>query len=147
MNKTCEYFQMLVSGFVDGELEEAEREGLQSHLNGCEACRGELEKVRRLVSAASSLRPDDLPEETWNAFIENVYNRLERKTGWTVLIIGLGVLTAFAGYEFAAAPWGSASMKTLIAMPVVGLSILFESVLRERLTAAKHDRYSREVAR
>lgn len=48
---------------------------------------------------------------------------------------------------FVTLPWASAPVKLLLALPAVGLAILFVSVLRERLAAIKHDRYSREVQR
>jgi anti-sigma factor RsiW len=147
MMDTCQDFELLISGLLDNELKGADRARLMAHLETCAACREEFDKMKRLVSAASNLTAPPLPEEVWNAFLEGVYNRLERRTGWTVLIVGLAILVGFGAYQFIVQPWGSVLEKVLVAMPVIGVSILFDSVLRERLAAAQHDRYSREVIR
>lgn len=103
--------------------------------------------MRRLVGAVSGLRVDSPPDEVWDTFLQGVYNRVERRTGWTIFILGAIALTLFGIYQFVVEPWGSALIKVLIAIPVVGLIIVFVSILRERLFVMKTDRYSREVQR
>ncbi len=103
--------------------------------------------MAKLVSASDTLRVEAPPEEVWDTFMEGVYNRMERQTGWIVFVCGLAVLTLFGIYQFVVNPWGPALVKLMVAAPVVGLGVLFVSVLRQRLFVAKTDRYSREVQR
>lgn len=83
----------------------------------------------------------------WETFLDNVYNRVERRTGWVILILGSLIPALIGIYAFIVQPWTSTLQKILIAAPTIGLSILFISVLRQRLYVAKTDRYSRDVKR
>jgi hypothetical protein len=87
------------------------------------------------------------PDEVWDTFRDSVYNRMERKTGWVFFIIGAIALTSFGVYCFIMEPWTTALRKTLIAVPVMGLLVLFVSVLRQRLFVYRTDRYSQEIKR
>ena len=147
MMKECNAIQPLMSGYLDGELADDDKVRLERHLASCETCRQEFEKIKRLVNAASQFRVESPPEEVWDTFLDGVYNRIERGTGWVVFVIGAAALSAWGIYLFVTEPWGPAVEKLLIATPIVGLAIVFVSILRERLFVAKTDRYSREVKR
>ena len=147
MGENCKDIQALISGYLDGELGPEDREKVERCLAEDGAFREEFEKMKRLVSAASSLRVETPPEEVWNQFLEGVYNRLERQVGWILFIIGATALGLYGGYLFLTESWGSAFVKVLVATPVVGLLIVFISVLRQRYYIAKTDRYSKEVKR
>jgi len=147
MAEECESFRLLMSGCLDGELTADDRGRLEGHLASCGVCREEFGRMKRLVEATSGLRVDEPPEEVWETFMDGVYNRMERQTGWIVFIVGAAALAVFGIYLFLVEPWGSALVKLLIATPVVGLAVVFISVLRERLSVAKTDRYSKEVER
>lgn len=137
----------LISGYLDDELSAEQRAEVERRLGEDDAFREEFDKMKRIVSAASGLHVEDPPEEVWDTFLDGVYNRVERRTGWLVFIVGLVLLTAFGVYRFIVEPWGPALVKVLIATVVIGLAVLFISVLRQRLHAAKTDRYSKEVHR
>lgn len=147
MKENCNQFRTFISGLLDGELDAQQQVQLQTHLEACPECRAELQQMKQLVLAANALKPSPPPQEVWDSFLDGVYNRIERKTGWFIFIVGAVVLAGFGVYLFVCEPWGSALIKTLIATPVVGLALIFVSILRERLVAAKTDRYSREIQR
>lgn len=148
MSRCEEHYRILISGYLDGELEPASKEDLENHLRECGACQRELDVMRRLFwGTTSAFAVSDLPEKAWDDFLDNVYNRLERKTGWAILLAGGVCLVLYAVYVFFMEPWTSALVKVLFATPIAGLAILFVSVLRQRLEDAKTDRYSREVHR
>ena len=138
---------MLMSGFLDGELEEDDRQKLERHLATCEACASEFKKMKRIVDASAGLSVTPPPEEVWDTFMDGVWNRAERGTGWAIFIVGVVILALWGVYAFATEPWGSALVKVLVATPFVGLGIVFISVLRQRMFVAKTDRYSKEVKR
>ena len=147
MTHECETMQPLMSGYLDGELNADDRAALEAHLARCASCREEFERMKQLVSAASELRAEPPPEEVWDTFLDGVYNRIERRTGWVVLVIGIVVLAGLGIYEFIVDPWGPALLKVIVALPVIGLGVLLVSVLRQRLLVAKTDRYSKEIMR
>lgn len=147
MNEERERVHELISGYLDGELGPEDRAKVERCIAEDAAFREEFETMKRLVTAASRIRFESPPEEVWDTFLDGVYNRMERRFGWVVFIVGAMALAGFGVYVFVREPWVSALVKVLIATPIVGLAILFVSVLRQRLTAAKTDRYSKEIDR
>ena len=147
MNQTCEEIQGLISGLLDEELTPEDLDRVERHIAGCPACREELENMKLLMAAASGLEVQAPPEEVWDTFLDNVYNRIERKTGWLFFTVGVIVLAVYASYHFVVDDWAGATEKTLIAAPIIGLAVLFVSVLRQRLFVRRTDRYSREIKR
>lgn len=137
----------LISGYLDGELSLQDRAHVEQLMDENEAFRKEFEEMKKLVSAVSRLDVEHPPEEVWDTFLQGVYNRMERRVGWVLVIVGAAILAVLGVYWFIVDPWGSALLKLLVACPIVGLIVLFVSVLRERLLAAKTDRYSKEVER
>ena len=147
MNRQCDAVQALMSGYLDGELRPEERARVDSHVETCHVCRQEFASIKQLISTSSGIAVAAPPEEVWETFLDGVYNRLERRTGWFLFVIGAVGLIALAIYYFVTEPFASAFQKTFLAVPAVGFSILFVSVLRQRLFAAKTDRYSRDIRR
>jgi len=148
MSRPDEEYRVLISGYLDDELESEVRAELEAHLEECPKCQRELDTMKRLFwGTSAAFAADDLPQETWDEFLDNVYNRLERKTGWVVFVFGVLCLTLFGTYVFLMEPWTSALIKLLVATPVAGLAILFVSVLRQRLENLKSDRYTKEIHR
>ena len=148
MNRCEEHYRVLISGLLDGELNGEQRAELDAHLATCAGCQRELDSLRRLFVGTGEAFGGELPPDAvWDQFLDDVYNRMERKTGWMLLVIGLILLCAFGTYAFIVEPWGPALIKILVATPVIGLILLFISVLRQRLENLKTDRYTREVHR
>ena len=53
MKELCSKFSVDLSAHFDGELEAEEEHALKSHLEGCERCRANLEKMRKIRSVMS----------------------------------------------------------------------------------------------
>lgn len=147
MHEKHEDTQALISGYLDGELDPETQDRVERLLETDPAFRKEFDRMKRLIEATSDMAVEAPPEEVWDTFLDDVYNRLERQTGWTVFIAGLTVLAALGTVWFVVADWAPMPIKVAVAAPAVGLTILFVSVLRQRLFVAKTDRYSREVKR
>lgn len=145
-NRDDEEFEVLLSGYLDGELGPAERERFELMLQERPSRRDDLASMQQLVAGTAAVyagvRP---PDAAWDDFLNGVYNRLERRAGWIFLCIGIAGLAIFGLVEFVFEPWASAIEKIILAAPVIGLAVLFISVLRHRLHARKTDRYEREV--
>ena len=138
--------EILISGYLDGELDGEIRACVEARLDADPRFRAELERMRGVTAVAEeALLP--LPEDAaWDGFLDGVYNRVERRTGWLLFCGGLLALAVYALLMFVLHP-GNPLVKLLISVPVLGLAILFFSVLRQRLCVAKTDRYSREIQR
>ena len=52
---SCHDVEILLDGYVDGELSPDERLRVQRHLADCAACRAAVDETRSLVAAASEL--------------------------------------------------------------------------------------------
>ncbi len=98
-----------------------------------------------MVRASKELSAPAVDDEIWDAFLDNVYNRVERRLGWTLLLVGLVIVAGVLLYEAIVLPWATPAFKALFAVPLAGLFMLFISVLRQRLHVARSDRYSRDV--
>lgn len=141
-----EEFEVLMCGYLDGELDPQQRERFELMLHECPSRREELESMRHLCAGATAVYAGvRVPDAEWDGFLNNVYNRMERRAGWVLLLIGLLALLLFGAVEFVREPWGSALLKIAVAAPLVGIAVLFISVLRHRMHAIKTDRYEREV--
>ncbi|MBI1320836.1 MAG: hypothetical protein GC168_18075 [Candidatus Hydrogenedens sp.] len=148
MSDTQEEFEVLASGFIDGELDDTQRRRLEALLAEAPSRQHELDALRRIASGTTALlRPDEPPDADFDTFLDDVYNRMERSTGWWILVLGAVALGVYGVFAFVTEPWGPAFLKVLVATPVAGLGILFLSVLRNRLHTLKTDRYEREVHR
>lgn len=148
MSQCEEHYRVLISGRLDGELTENQSAELDAHLADCFECQREMNSLQRLfVGTGDAFGGETPPDEEWDRFLDHVYNRMERRTGWILLILGVTLLSIFGTYQFVVDPWGSALLKTLVAIPVIGFLVLFISVLRQRMESIKTDRYEREVHR
>ncbi len=146
-NDTKDEMRTLMTGYLDGELEPDEKARFEHYIEQHPEFKSEFKEMELLVDAASELEAETLPDEVWDTFLEDVYNRLERRTGWTLLILGATLLAFLGVYGFIVIPWATTQVKLLAAIPLAGLFILFGSVLRERLFILKTDKYSRDVKR
>lgn len=140
-------FQDLISGYLDDELSAEDRIRLEEQMQRDPALREEYEQMKLTVETADRARYADPPEEDWDAFMQGVYNRAERGFGWALIVLGAAVWTAIGAYYFVMDSWTDAVTKLLVAAPIVGLVVLFVSILRQRMHVARRDRYSREVQR
>jgi predicted anti-sigma-YlaC factor YlaD len=148
---SCERFSPLLSGYVDGELAADERRRLEEHLETCAACRRELEGLKALKEDLAMLKFKEPSDAELERYWAGVYNRLERGIGWILLSLGAILLLSYGALQFIEGlirdPGVALVVKIGTCALVVGLVVLFVSLLRERLTVRKVDRYSKEVDR
>ena len=79
---TCEEVRARLDEWVEGSLGVAEKEAVDAHLAGCEACRAEARALEALLSAAADL-PREIrpPRDLW----AGIDTRLDDEPGATVV--------------------------------------------------------------
>lgn len=147
MDEVCAKMHELMSGYLDGELDEDDTERIKGHLESCADCRREFNEMTLVVSAAEELSVEVPPDEVWDEFLDNVYNRVERKTGWFLVILGVFIGVTLSIYLLFFSDILATEVRITIELIFVGLALLFSNVMRQRLHHRKTDRYSRDVHR
>jgi len=56
----CIDFVRVVSAYIDGELDEAERARIERHLEGCDGCQAAIDQVETVIRLAGRLSPEDV---------------------------------------------------------------------------------------
>lgn len=139
----------LISAYLDDELSPEERREFEERLARGEIPARELEEMRAMRNLTTGARPESFPDETWDRYWDRTFPRMERGVGWIFLSLGAVMLLSIGAYHFLVSLFDDSSslwVRLATAMVAAGLSLLFVSVLRERLFVWKHDPY-REVKR
>ncbi len=142
---TCHDYKDLMMGYLDNELSDEQRRQFEEHLTGCSECTDELEEFRKLKAITDEVTLVEPEDRIWQDYWNGVYNRIERSVGWIVFSVAAILLTIYAGFKMIEdiikdATIGMLLKAGLLAL-IVGLAILFVSVLRERLYFRQRDRY------
>ena len=130
-----------LSGFIDGELTQQERQFVTLHCEVCTDCRENLERLRDLRNRIGESGLSEVGEDKWRESIEDPTVQLTRGIGWLMLIIGLLIVGGIGLVGFLFSDGISAGMKLLMVAIYGGLAALFFSVLRQRLIESKTDKY------
>lgn len=130
-----------LSGFLDGELTQQQRQRVQLHLEDCAECARLLDELTALRSRMGRTDLSGLPEDRWRENMNDSAVTLSRGLGWLALI-GAGVVIGAIGvFEFLTDPGLGAGWKLLFTVFYLGWLGLFISVLRQRLIERRTDRY------
>ena len=142
---TCHNYKDLMMGYLDNELTDEQRRQFEEHLAGCPECAGELKEFRKLKAITDEVTLVEPEDRIWQDYWDGVYNRIERSVGWIVFSVAAILLTIYGGFKLIEdiikdATIGMLLKAGLLAL-IVGLAVLFVSVLRERLYFWQRDRY------
>ena len=142
---TCQDYKNLMMGYLDDELDAEQQKTLQQHLESCPECRAELEEfsqLKQITDDAALRQPEDV---LWQQYWGGLYNRIERKAGWVLFSVASILLLIYGGFKLVESlvkdPTVDIILKAGVVVLIVGLAILFVSVLRERIYFRKKDRY------
>ena len=142
---TCHDYKDLMMGYLDNELSDEQKRQFEEHLAGCSECKDELEEFRKLKAITDEVTLVEPEDRIWQDYWDGIYNRIERSIGWIVFSVAAILLIIYAGFkaieEMIKDPDIEAILKVGLLALIVGLAILFVSVLRERLYFWQRDRY------
>jgi hypothetical protein len=141
---------VLLSGYIDGELTSQERQDFENRLKSDPELQKELEKFNKLKEITGAMKYADIPDSVWEGYWASVYKRMERGIGWilmslsAVLFLAVGCYYLFLGFFLN--PEISIVLKIAVGAGLLGLIVMLVSLIREHLFAYNRDRY-REVKR
>lgn len=133
--------------YVDNEMNEQERRDFEVHLAECGRCREAVAELTEMKEVTRDMKLADLPERIWDTYWEGIYNRIERSVAWFLFILGAVILTGYSLWLFIVDPGIETAVRLGVVLMMAGFAVLLLSVLREKLTVNRHDRYISEVKR
>jgi len=136
-----EHVGELLSGYIDGELTQQERQRVEIHCDDCEDCARDLKDIKELREAVGATKLSEFGEDTWRETMNDTSVRASRGIGWLLLIGGGLVAAGIAVFSFLTDPTIEWHMKVIIVAIYSGMALLFISVLRQRLIERKTDKY------
>lgn len=148
---SCQDYDVMVSGYLDGELTGEQRAGFEKHLAGCPQCRKQLAEMTALKESLAMMKFKEPSDVELQRYWATVYTRLERGAGWVLLSLGAIILLCYGSFRLLEGLIKDPTVDVLVKVGVValvfGVVILFVSLLRERLAVRRTDRYSKEIER
>ena len=148
---SCQEFKPMITGYLDGELSSDQAQRLQSHLSTCQDCTRELANLRDLKENLAMIKFKEPTDAELERYWKSIYNRLERGLAWILFSAGAIIVLCYGGFKLIEQvikdPNIALLFKIGLTALVFGAVILFVSLLRERLTVRKVDKYSKEIER
>ena len=137
----CEEIEVYLSGYLDRELTQQDRQPVENHLRSCEECGRLLEKLKEAKEAAQGLDMKPLAEEDWKIMEAHILERIGQGLGWSILLVWLVVTVAYCLYQYVTSPSEPLFEKILVFSLFLGFGLLFLSVLSQRIREHRTDRY------
>jgi len=145
-----EKFIMLSEKYLSNEISDDEKNEFKSILESDEDLKREFEEQRKIKEVMRKMTLKNPAKEFWDEYWTRFMNRFERGVAWIAIVLGsiivLGYLIYYAIEELLANTDIPNFLKFGIAMLSLGLIVLIFSVIREKLTVRKHDKY-KEIQR
>jgi anti-sigma factor RsiW len=136
-----EELEQLLSGYLDTELTQQQRQRVEVLLESSPEHRARLEELTRLREGIAGLRTPEPTPEQWSRMMSSLTRKTSRGLGWIFGIAGAVILAGFAIWQFSVDETVPALIKIAVLAVILGVWFLFVSVLLDRLEARKTDRY------
>ena len=136
-----EHVGELLSGFVDGELTQQERQLVSLHCDECVECRENLADLRALRERIGKANLSEVGEDKWRETMNDSSVQTARSIGWLMFIAGLLAVAGIVLFAFLFDDEIPIGMKLILIAIYGGLATLLYSVLRQRLIERKTDKY------
>ena len=142
---TCHDYKDLMMGYLDNELSNEQKNRFEEHLAGCPECAGELKEFQKLKAITDEVTLVEPEDQIWQDYWTGIYNRIERDLGWIIFSVSAIILAIYGGFKLIEEIITDATVGILLKIGLIalimGLAILFVSVLRERIYFWSKDRY------
>ncbi len=133
--------EVLLSGYLDGELTQQERQKVGVYLERDERYREILAELERVKTETEHLHYEEPSSGDWKTMEKSLVQDVSRGLGWIILSIWAVALTSYGLWELAAAPDEPLTGKLLVFGFFLGVALLFCSVLTQRMRESRTDKY------
>jgi anti-sigma factor RsiW len=130
-----------LSAYLDGELTQQEAQRVSVALRHSPELRAKYEDLKRLRDEIRSLDFPAPNDQEWRRIVGQATFKTTRGLGWLLWAGAAAVLTGYALWEFATDPSIEALERIGVLTMLLGIALVFLTVLWERLGAHKHDKY------
>ena len=141
---------ILLERRLNNELSPEEEKEFNKLLEENEDLRNEYNEQKRIKEVLKKMTLTNPSKEMWDSYWMNVYNRIERKIAWFIILIGSTMLLGFAALQAVEKLFADTQAPIIVKYGIFILLfrflILFFSVIREKFTALKKDKY-KEIQR
>lgn len=142
---TCQDYKDSMMAYLDNELNDEQKRAFEAHLASCPRCTQELEEFKSLKQITDGVELVEPEDRLWQQYWGGVYNRIERGIGWVLFSVAGILLLIYGGFTAIENVITDSSVSVLLKVGLVallvGLAILFVSVVRERIFFWSKDRY------
>ena len=141
MNDIQQHIGEQLSGYIDGELTQQERQRVELHCQQCKECSKNLEDLAALKQQIATEKLSVIGEDKWREDMNDPTVKAAKNLGWILFIAGVLVAGAVGLTSFISDPGIPAWAKLMLVAIYGGLAVLLGSVLRQRLLERKTDNY------
>jgi hypothetical protein len=131
----------MLSGYIDGELTQQQRQRVELHCDGCEQCAALMAELKALRDEVGRTRLGEYGEDAWREKMNDSTVQVTRGIGWLLFLAGVLAIGGVALYEFVIDSSVPFHIKLITGSVWGGLGILLVSVLRQRLIERRTDKY------
>ena len=140
-NQNCEAYQILMMGFIDGELDGEDEKKFKDHAYKCPVCAEELVKYQKLADLTDSLQLKEPADFEWDRIYKSLFYKIESRFGWILAISGLIIIFGYLIYEISVGWEINAWVRIGVVLALVGFILLIISAARQRMRIKKYERY------
>ena len=145
MNHNCEDTEALLSGYLDGELTQGDRQRVEVITEDCQDCAQTLEDMRKLRGEIGGIEYEHMTEAERLRAAKDPVAEAGANIGQVLVIGGFvifyGTLIFFVLKGMLAEPNTPLFMKIGLPAIFIGMGILLTSVIIDRIKASKTDPY------
>ncbi len=142
---SCDDARILMMKHVDGVITAGEAATLDDHLASCEACRAELADYEEQKAVTDLIRERMQLDAALDGYWGGVYNRLEQRVGWVLILLGAAILCGFGLVQLVLSPDVPLWIRLGVGCLGAGSLVLLISVIRWRIVTGKKDRYTEVI--
>jgi len=140
-DKQCHQINEMISGYVDNELTQQERQYVALHIESCEKCQNTFQEIDQLKTAIKGNVMPEMETDRIDAIMQDPVSTTIQTLAWSAFLIGAGILIALIILEFLSSSSITTTEKILSSLIWGGLFGVFASVVRQQWIARKTDKY------
>ncbi len=137
----CDKTQELISGYIDHELNQQDRQRVRVHIESCDQCRAVYDDLLAIKQEMGNLQYPECEEAQLDKIMKEPMANGMAIVGWVILIIGFVGFMVWQLFTFYTEPGIPTWAKIGVFLIEAGVLLLLGSVLRQRIIALKTDKY------